>query len=90
MSHEVAVDMGVTYRPLSLADIKIRPTAADGDELRRLEDWNAKFGTFARAEPEVSLAQGGGCWELLEQPGLKILVVFILFWVGAFAVHYLR
>ena len=82
MSHEVAVAMGVTYRPLSLADIKIRPTAADGEELTRLAEWNKKFGTFARAEAEVAVPQSGGCLALCQQPGqpaVKILVIFIFF-----------
>ena len=68
MSHEVAVAMGVTYRPLSLADIKIRPTAADGEELTRLAEWNKKFGTSAPAEAEVAVPQSGGCLALCQQP----------------------
>ena len=91
MRHEVAVAMGVTYRPLTLADIKIRPTAADGEELTRLAEWNKKFGTFTREEAEVAVPQSGGCLALRQQPcqaAVMILILFILFWVAVVAVYH--
>ena len=89
MSHEAAVvDMGVVYRPLSLADIEVRPTAADCEELFRLEEWNKNLGTFAKKPDEVNvLESSGGCLALWGQPAVKVLLLFILFWVFVVAMY---
>ena len=91
MSHEAAVvEMGVRYRPVKVTDIRVRPTAADSEELDKLAEWAKKFGTLASNVNPVNVNVHGsaGCLALCGQPAVIILVGFILFWVIVMTVYY--